>query len=90
VSFAAIVAHMIGLTACLHICIHARNGGHIVATELRVWHFMIDRIIHTRYTGYFIQILFVLVAFMMLRLRWIKQVSKFLYQHKHIKMLLAQ
>lgn len=79
VAFASIVAHMVSLTPSLHICVHTRNGRDIVATELCVRHLMVNGIIHTRYTGYFIQILFILGPFMMFRLRWIIQMSELLH-----------
>jgi len=53
-SLASVVTDVIGLTAGLHIGIHPWRSGHIVATELRVRHFVIDRIIHTSYSRYFI------------------------------------
>lgn len=82
VALASIVAHMVSLTPSLHICVHTRNGRDIVATELCVRHLVVNGIIHTRYTGYFIQILFILGPFMMFRLRWIIQMSELLHSCK--------
>lgn len=85
VTLASVVAYMVSLAASLHICVHTRNGGHIVATELCVRHHVINRIIHTRYTGYFIQILLILWPFMMFRLWWIIQMSELLHLCKRHK-----
>lgn len=82
VALASIVAHMVSLTPSLHICVHTRNGRDIVATELCVRHLVVNGIIHTRNTGYFIQILFILGPFMMFRLRWIIQMSELLHSCK--------
>lgn len=54
ISFTAIVTDVIGLAAGLHIGIHTRHGGDMGTRERGVWHFMINRIVDTWHTGYFI------------------------------------
>lgn len=60
-SFASIMAHMVGLASGFYISVHARHSWNVATMEAGGRHLVISWVIMTGYAGDFIQILFFLL-----------------------------